>query len=367
MRALFINSVCGIGSTGRICTDLAQELTAQGYEVKIAYGRLDQVPQQFAAMAERIGSDTDLKIHGLRTRLLDDHGLASRKATKAFLGWADKYDPDLLWLHNIHGYYINYELLFDWIKSRPGMQVKWTLHDCWAFTGHCCYFTMAQCDKWKTGCSHCPQKSTYPASCLTDRSGKNYAQKKAAFTGVKNMTLITPSKWLADLTRESFLSEYDVEVRYNTIDTAVFRPTESSFKKDHGVENKKIILGVSNAWQEPRKGLKDFYRLAERLDERFAAVLVGMTEELIKDAPKGIITVKKTSSPAELAGIYSVAECLFNPTYEDNYPTVNLEAEACGTRVITYASGGAPETLHRTDSVAVKPGDIDAVLRYIAQ
>ena len=172
MKVLMINSVCGIRSTGRICTDLASELEAQGHQVRIAYGR-ESVPEQYTKYAVRIGNEWDVRLHGVRSRLLDEHGLSSKSATKRFLKWAEEYDPDLLWLHNIHGYYINYELLFDWIKGRPKMQVKWTLHDCWAFTGHCSYFTVARCEQWKTGCTHCVQKKRYPASLLVDNCRKN--------------------------------------------------------------------------------------------------------------------------------------------------------------------------------------------------
>ena len=231
MKILLINSVCGIGSTGRICTDLAQEYEAQGHEVKIAYGRDSYVPEKYSKYAVRIGSDLDIRIHGVLSRLFDAHGLGSKSATKKFLKWAEEYKPDLLWLHNIHGYYINYELLFEWIKKHPEMEVKWTLHSCWSFTGHCSHFTFVKCYKWKNHCENCPQKKRYPASLFLDCSKGNFDRKKKAFCGVKNMTLITPSKWLADLVKQSFLKEYPVEVRYNTIDTNVFKPTSGNFRE----------------------------------------------------------------------------------------------------------------------------------------
>ncbi len=265
MRVLMINVVCGIRSTGRICTDLAAEMEAEGHEVKIAYGR-ETVPEQYQKYAVRIGNNLDVDIHGVKSRLLDKHGLGSKHATKKFLKWADKYDPDLIWLHNIHGYYINYELLFDWIKNRPDMQVRWTLHDCWAFTGHCTHFTVAKCDQWKTGCLHCPEKKRYPASLFLDNSKNNYSRKRNAFTGVKNLSIITPSKWLADLVKQSFLKDYPVEVHYNTIDTSVFKPTPSDFRKRYGLTDKKIVLGVASTWDD-RKGLDDFIQLSEMLSD----------------------------------------------------------------------------------------------------
>ena len=365
MRVLLLNEVFGTTSTGIICAQIAKQMEADGHEVKVAFGRWSNVPEKYEHFAFHFGSDFEVKLHGLQTRIFDMHGLGSKRATKLFLRWADGFNPELLWIHNIHGYYLNYELLFRWIKSRPQMKVKWTLHDCWAFTGHCAYFSMVGCDKWKNECRCCPQKSEYPASLLFDNSRVNYCRKQVAFNGVKDLTLITPSKWLADLTRDSFLKNYPVEVINNTIEASVFKPTECDFKKAYGIENRKVVLGVSNAWQEPRKGLKDFYALSKMLSDDYVVVLVGLSEDLINTLPANIIGLSKTNSSQELAGIYSCAEVFFNPTYEDNFPTVNLEAEACGTRVVTYASGGSSETLTNLQSIAVDVGDINSAYRQI--
>ncbi len=364
MKLLFINSVCGIGSTGRICTDLAQKYESQGHEVKIAYGRNGYVPEKYQKYAVRIGTDLDVKIHGVISRLFDAHGLGSKSATKKFLEWAEEYKPDLLWLHNIHGYYINYELLFEWIKKHPEMEVKWTLHDCWTFTGHCSYFTFAGCDKWKTNCENCPQKKSYPTSFFFDRSQDNFDRKKQVFTGVKNMTLITPSKWLADLVKQSFLKEYPIEVRYNTIDTNIFKPTPSNFREKYGLQNKKIILGVASVWEE-RKGLRDFLWLSEKLDDSYQIVLVGLSQKQLDTLPKNIIGIRRTNSPKELAEIYTAADVFANPTYEDNYPTTNLEAQACGTPTITYRTGGSPESVPEEN--VVECGDKEGLVEKIGK
>ena len=364
MKVLLINSVCGIGSTGKICGAIAEDYAARGHEVVIAYGRDGTVPDKYRPYAHRIGNDLGVTVSALRTRLLDDHGFANGNATKRFLAWAEAYNPDLLWLHNLHGYYIHVGMLFDWIKSRPGMEVRWTLHDCWAFTGHCAHFAFAGCEKWKHGCHDCPEKGSYPASALTDNSRSNYLRKKAAFTGVNNMSLIAPSRWLAELVKQSFLGDYPVEVRYNTIDTGVFKPTPSEFRKKYGLEGKKIILGVAGVWTR-RKGLEDFYRLARLVDDNTKIVLVGLTEQQISRLPGNILGLPRTQSSRELAEVYSAADVLFNPTYEDTYPTVNLEAESCGTRVITYNTGGAPETISREDSRVIDVGDYAAVLSFI--
>lgn len=358
MKVLFINSVCGVGSTGRICTTLAQEYENQGHEVKIAYGRAENVPEQYKKYAVRIGKNIDMKLHAVRTRILDEHGLGSIQATRKFLKWADDYNPDLLWLHNIHGYYINYELLFAWIKRHPSMQVKWTLHDCWAFTGHCTHFSFVGCEQWKTNCERCIQSQRYPASYGKDNCKKNFDRKRASFAGVKNLTLITPSKWLADLTRQSFLREYPVEVRYNTIDTNVFKPTPSDFRERYGLQDKFIILGVANVWHE-RKGFNDFLKLADMLDARYIIVLVGLSKKQIKTLPPRILGIERTNNPQGLAEIYTAADIFFNPTHEDNYPTVNLEAEACGTNIITYNVGGCVETIEAGKGEAIDESDLN--------
>ncbi|SHN56749.1 Glycosyl transferases group 1 [Butyrivibrio hungatei DSM 14810] len=387
-RLLLINSVIGFGSTGRIVLDIAKEYEADGYEAKIAYGRNMKVSSHLEKDVKkygvRIGKDMDVYYHVLYTRLTDRHGLASKMATKKFLKWASEYDPDVLWMHNIHGYYINYEMLFDWIKSRPQMEVKWTLHDCWTFTGHCSHFAYVGCEKWRCegtdgqsecseksgqeaqGCMNCPQLAQYPQS-KADNSRDNYRRKKAAFTGVKNLTIITPSKWLKENVEKSYLCGYPVEVKYNTVDTDVFKPVESTFKKDNGIENKKMILGVASLWND-RKGLKDFYKLSEMLDkDKFQIVLVGLSKDQVDEISEkklNIIGLERTSSVEELKKIYSAADVFANPTYEDTFPTVNMEAEACGTPVITYDTGGCKETIKSQDSKVI-PQNVEALRNAI--
>ena len=358
MRVLFINSVCGIRSTGRIVTELAEGLIASGNECRIAYGR-ETVPSKYENISYRIGTDLNVKINAFNARIFDNDGFGAKKETKKFIEWANNYNPDVLWLHNLHGYYINIELLFSWIKTRPNMQVKWTLHDCWAFTGHCSYFSMANCSKWKEQCRKCIQKREYPSSYLMDNSRKNFKRKLNAFTGVDHMTLITPSKWLANLVSESFLKEYNVEVHYNTIDKTKFKPTPSNFRDQYHLNDNVIILGIASTWHE-RKGLKDFIKLGEILDDKYSIVLVGVDEKQRKNLSNRFITIPKTDSAEELAGIYTTSDVFLNLTYEDNYPTVNLEALACGTPCITYRTGGSVESV--APEFVVEQGDLDALI-----
>ena len=352
MKVLFINSVCGIRSTGRIVAQLAEDYIKSGHECRIAYGR-EEVPENLRPMAIRIGSELSVKQNAVQARLLDNEGLNAKRATKQFLKWANSYNPDVLWLHNIHGYYLNIELLFDWIKSRPQMQVKWTLHDCWAFTGHCSYFSFADCDRWQYGCGNCCQTKKYPTSLFLDSSESNFRRKKQAFCGVKDMTLITPSKWLADLVKKSFLNEYPVEVSYNTIDTKVFSPTPSDFRQRYGLNDSKIVLGVAAIWDE-RKGLADFLKLSSLLPSDYAVVLVGISSEEIKNCPSSVIGIPPTNSARELAEIYTAADVFVNPSKEETFGLTTLEALSCGTPAIVYKDTACEEIANLYGGIVVE-------------
>ena len=352
-----INVVCGIRSTGRICTDLATALEAQGHEVKIAYGR-ENVPEQFQKYAVRIGTDLDVKLHGVKARLLDGAGFGSKRATEKFIEWAKGYDPDVIHLHNIHGYYINVEVLFNYLKV-CGKKIIWTLHDCWAFTGHTPYCDSVNCERWIRGCYECPLIKAYPSS-FVDKSKQNWKKKKEIFTGVRGMMIITPSEWLAGLVKKSFLAEYPVKVINNGIDTSKFYHIESDFRKKNGLEGKLVLLGVATVFDD-MKGYSDFLKLREMLGDEYRIVLVGLTKEQIKNLPKGILGIERTSSIKELAEIYSAADLFLNLSYCENYPTVNIEAMSCGTPVLTYKTGGSPEIVEEYGGIVVEQGDIESV------
>lgn len=366
MRILLLNSVCGVTSTGRICADLAKAYEEKGHEVRIAYGRDDKgMSDASARYGVRIGTNLDVKLHGLRTRLLDQHGFGSRRATAQFLKWVDSYAPDVIHMHNLHGYYINIELLFRYIKAK-NIPVVWTLHDCWAMTGHCTHFTACGCAKWRTGCDHCPQRHKYPVSDVLDGSRANYRRKKEAFTGVANLVITTPSAWLKSLVEQSYLRAYGVQVVNNGVDTSVFKPTDSDLRQQHGLTGQKIVLGVANGWG-PHKGLCYLERMAKDLPRGWKVVIIGLSAERIKQLPDHILGIQRTNSPQELAAWYTAADVFVNPTLEDNYPTTNLEAQACGTPVVTFNSGGAPETLVPGNGYAVERLQYDALLEKTIQ
>lgn len=357
-----INSVCGIRSTGRIVTDIADKYIAAGHECRIAYGR-EEPPYKYKSISYRIGSAFGVYLNAFKSRFCDNEGFNAKRATKKFIEWANDYNPDVLWLHNIHGYYINIELLFKWIKSRPHMQVKWTLHDCWAFTGHCVHFSYVKCDKWKNGCNKCMQTSVYPTSLYKDNSNNNYVKKMNAFCGVHNMTLITPSNWLADLVKKSFLKNYNVNVEYNTIDKNTFKPTKSNFRETYSLLDKKIVLGVASSWSE-RKGLGDFVELSKLLDENYKIVLVGLDRKQAKKIPSGILCLPCTNSVTELAEAYSSADVFVNPSREETFGLTTLEAISCGTPAIVYKDTACEEIANIYGGIVVEQS-VQAIKKVI--
>ena len=358
MKFLFINVVCGIGSTGRICTDIAESLEAKGHTVKIAHGR-GPVPDKYKKYSVPVGGKLNTYIHALYARLDDASGLGSKIATKKFIKWIKEYDPDIIHLHNIHGYYLNVEMLFNYLRT-CGKKIYWTLHDCWSFTGHSPYCDAANCEKWKTGCFKCPQLKYSPKS-FVDKSKRNWNFRKKIFTGIPNMHLITPSNWLANLVKESFLKGYPVKVINNGINTKNFYPLRNDFKEKYHIENKFMILGVSSVFDE-MKGIDDFIKLASIVDDDCVIVLVGKVEDkYLKLLPSNIIHIDHTNGIKEMAYIYNAADVFVNLTKQDTYPTVNLEAIGCGIPVVTYDVGGSTEIVNRYGGIVVPKGDIAGV------
>lgn len=361
MTIFEINSV-PYGSTGRIMFQIADTVRKRGGVAYTAASYTKPRGERFPETHYRIGGAVGKTQHIILAKLTGRHGCYSHGATRRLIGKIKKIHPDVIHLHNIHGWYLNWAMLFDYLKS-AGIPVVWTLHDCWSFTGHCPHFMAVGCDKWKTGCYACPLYTFYPG-CFLDDSDKQYTLKKRCFTGVPHLTLVTPSRWLADLVKQSYLKEYPVAVIPNGIDLTKFRPTAGDFRQRYGLENKTILLGVAFDWTY-KKGISAFRQLAGELPEEYAIVLVGVSETVAKDLPKRIIPIACTQSQEELAQIYSAADIFVNPTLEDNFPTVNLEALACGTPVVTYQTGGSPECLTDACGMVVPYGDYEALKQAI--
>lgn len=364
-KLLQINS-CLDRSTGRIAQQIGEKAIEAGYESYIAYpvraGR-----KQCKSYTFEIGSKCDTFCHALLTRFFDRHGLGSRLATKKLVEQIIEIRPDVIHLHNIHGYYINYPILFNFL-AKAKIPVVWTFHDCWPFTGHCVHFTDVHCFKWEDGtCDKCPKQKGYPASILCDRSKHNYRDKKKAFTSLHNLTIVPVSYWLGDMVKRSFMKDYPIDVIQNGIDTDTFYPrvdVRERVRNRYGWNSKFVILGVATGWSED-VGFSTFIRLRESLDNNYAIVMVGVTEEQKRVLPKGIIGINRTNNQEQLAEIYSSSDVLFNGSYQETFGLVTAEAMACGTPAIVYNSTACPEIVDNDKGRIIPVGDFDKLLDAI--
>lgn len=362
MKVCAINSVV-YGSTGNIMLQIADLARKEGIETyTFSMKWRNQIKKNnehcyFGNFLENAGSIKLGKYTGL-------NGCFAVGGTISLLKKFDEIKPDIIHLHNLHNCYINLPMLFHYIK-RKHIRVIWTLHDCWAFTGQCPHFTMIKCEKWKTGCYHCPQYRMYP-SAIVDRTEKMWKLKRKWFTNIGNLLIITPSEWLAKMVKKSFLKEYPVKVVNNGIDTDVFKPTQNNFREKNNIHKRYIVLGVAFGWDK-RKGLDIFIKLSEELPDNYQIVLVGIDEKKAQELPVKILTVEKTHNQKELAEIYSASDIFVNPTREDNFPTVNLEALACGTPVVTFNTGGAPECINSKTGSVVECDDVERIAAEIVR
>lgn len=357
MKIVQINTTCGVGSTGKICVAISRLLCAQNIENYILYtsGKSNY------PLGIKYSDDNYKKLQALKSKVLGNYGFNSNYATGKLIKELESIQPDIIHIHNIHSHDCNLSILFKYIK-RKNLKVFWTFHDCWTFTASCPHFTMVKCEKWKKECNKCPQ--IRQTSWFVDRTRSLYQRKKELFKGL-DMTIITPSQWLADLVAESFLGEYPVKVIHNGIDLSIFKPLHSDFRSKYCISDEKyILLGVAFGWGK-RKGLDVFVELAKRLDDSYQIVLVGTDESIDKQLPKNIISIHRTQNQTELAEIYTAADLFINPTREENYPTVNMESIACGTPVITFKTGGSPEILDKTCGVTVECNDVDTLIDKI--
>jgi glycosyltransferase involved in cell wall biosynthesis len=363
LKVLQINASVNSGSTGHIAEDIGRFLIGRNHESIIAYGRNEN--QSISGLI-RIGNKADQFFHLVRTRFFDQHGFGSANVTHYFIDQVKELEPDIIHLHNIHGYYLHAGVLFDYLKS-ASKPIIWTLHDCWSFTGHCSHYQYYNCTKWKTQCNHCPAKNGYPASWLLDKSSVNYIKKKKLFNSIPELCIISPSSWLRHQLSESFLSDYPVRVINNGIDTDVFIPMmNENIQKKMGLNGKRILLGVATNWSQ-RKGLFDFIKLRKELPDSISIILVGLKKSQMSHLPEGIMGLGRTESMEVLAELYSLADAFVNPTYVDNFPNVNIEALSCGTPVITYNTGGSPEAINHLTGISVDKGDLDQLKNAIME
>ena len=362
-RLLIINVALNWGSTGKIVEGIGTLVQKQGWEVVVAHGA--RYKNLSSLLSIQVSSKVGEWVHFVESSLFDAQGLGSRCDTKRFLKELDDIKPDLVHIHNIHGCFINYPLLFNYLKEH-NIPVVWTLHDCWAMTGHCTHFMLTNCVKWQTGCNHCPQKRTFPKTYMLDRSEQNYSLKKSLFTSMPVMHITTVSNWLKGIAEASYLKKYPVTVVPNGIKTDVFVLEPSTIKEQYGLQGKKLLLAVAIGLDE-RKGLYDYIKLAEKLPEQYQLMLVGLTEEEQKALPKRIIGVKRTNGAKELAAYYSAADALLSLSYEETFGLTIAEAMACGTPAIVYDNTAQPELITPETGKVVPTGDVDAVLSAIEE
>lgn len=358
MVVVQINFSCTWGSTGKICDSVSKLLSEQEIENYIFYIYGDNPNNNSNYI--KYGNWVYTKFQALKSKIFGNYGFNSLLSTKWLIGELDKLKPDIVHIHNIHGHDCNFELLFKYLREK-GIKIFYTFHDCWAFTGYCPHFAMANCNRWLNGCGNCILRKR--SSWFFDKSSMNLARKKAALDGL-DLTVITPSVWLAKLVNASFLKNYPVKIVNNGIDLSVFKPTEGRFRKIYNLEQKKVVLGVALMWSES-KGLDVFIQLANTLPTEYQIVLVGTDDAVDKQLPSNIISIHRTQNQQELTEIYSAADVFVNPTREENYPTVNMESIACGTPVLTFRTGGSPEMLDNTCGSVVDCDDIDALEKEI--
>ena len=365
MILLQVNTTANWGSTGKIAEQIGEQVMRRGGKSYIAYG---YYANNCRSELIKIGSDISIRWHVRFGKWFDKHGLLSRIATNKLIRKIDRIKPDIIHLHNLHGYFINYKILFEYL-NQSNIPVVWTLHDCWSFTGRCAHYMLTGCEKWKSTCYDCLYRKTYPKTYI-DRSARNHALKRELFTSLgERLTLVPVSEWLAGDARQSFFANTRIHTIHNGIDINTFRNTDKLLaRKALGLDpGKRIIIGVASAWGLS-KGINDFYKLREMLPaEQYDIILVGLMDKQLETLPEGIIGIKRTQNAAELALYYSAADVFFNPTYADNYPTTNLEAIACGTPCLTYRTGGSPESITENTGYVVEQGDLEEAARRIDQ
>ena len=361
LKLLQINVAANWGSHGRIAEEIGLEAMAQGWESYIAYGRYANPSKSHIV---KIGDLFDHCLHGAQSLLLDRHGLASCGPTKKLIREIEQIKPDLIHLHNIHGFYLNYPILFRYL-STVDIPVVWTLHDCWAFTGHCAWPIHGHCDRFQEQCCHCPlQSKGYPKSFLLDRSRSNFKLKKRYFRSLQDLHLVTVSRWLEQQVRLSFMQDMDIRTIYNGLDTEVFRP--SGTPPTSVTDGHPLVLGVCNAWYD-WKGLDDMAALREILPDDYEVMVVGVNEYQMHLLPEGITCIRRTDSVSQLAEIYSQADVFVNPSKVESFGMTTAEALSCGTPSIVYDTSACPEVVDNLTGRVVPLGDVNALAKAVME
>lgn len=355
------NPVVGFGSTGRIVENIGSFVLNRGWESHIVYS--GRPAAQSKSNIIQVGNKHDVYQHAIESRLFDNHGQSSKLATKQLVKKLEAIEPSVLHFHNIHGYYLNYEVLTEFVNSN-NLPVVWTFHDFWPITGHCSYFSDIPCDKWKSKCHSCPKIGFYPKAYI-DRSGRNFEHKKEVFSSIQNLIITPVSEWASGLVRQSFLKDKEVRTIYNGIDLNTFKPlAETTIREQYQLEGKKILLALATIWGE-RKGWSDYIRLARELSHEHVIVMVGVSPIQKKELPDNILCIQRTNDVEELVAWYSTADIVMNLSYQETFGLTTVEGFACGTPSIVYNRTASPELMNEKVGEIVQAGDIDGVKQAI--
>ncbi|MEG1300386.1 MAG: glycosyltransferase [Erysipelotrichaceae bacterium] len=357
MKIAQINVTYGKASTGRTCKELSDFLTSKGVNVvtfSASCGKKYKENKIFESKISRLK-------HLMLSRITGLEGYYSFGATKKLVKELLNFNPDIVHLRILHGSYLNYGYLYKKIREMK-IPVVWTMHDCWAYTGKCAYYSNLNCFKWKDAtCSKCPAKKQYPESLFFDFSNYMYKRKNELFNSISDLHIVTVSDWLKCEVEQSYLNQFDIRRIYNWIDLDVFQPRESN-KLKLKYPNRFIILGVASAWSS-RKGIDKFIELSKYLADNYLIILIGKCNVRLPN--KRIVSVDNISSKNELSEYYSLANVFINFSEEETFGKVAAEAISCGTPVITNSNTANPEIIDNRCGIVLKNGNMEEVLEAI--
>jgi glycosyltransferase involved in cell wall biosynthesis len=361
MKILQINLVNGSKSTGRTTIELTDYLNSNGHQAYVAcsFGLGKDYEYQ-------IGTSIGKRLHSLFSRIFGNQGYYSKFSTSKLIKYIDELKPDVVHLRNLHGNYINLNILFDYI-SRKNLPTVITLHDTWFYTGKCCFYTEANCFKWQKECGNCPQLRRDNPSWFVDKTKSNLLDKKNWLKNIPRLAVIGVSDWITDESRKSILKSANIIYRiYNWIDLDEFQPVESfGLRSSLGLEEQFIIIGVASKWGE-RKGLSSFIELSQMISDKMKIILIGKIEDKFT-LPSNIISIPETHSKKELAQYYSLADVFITFSKEESFGKVTAEALACGTPAIVYDSTANSEIVSEECGYVVDSGNIKKVVEKIKE
>lgn len=359
---LQINEALAVTSTGHIVEELGRAAEQAGWVCYAAHGARYHKPSALHHIT--LGTRWSEYLHGLLSLIANAHGLGSRIATQKLIKTIEAVRPDIIHLHNLHGYYLNYPMLMQYL-AQAQIPVVWTLHDCWTMTGHCAHFASCDCTQWETECHDCPLYADYPRAFGAWHTRRNFSLKKELFTAIPNTHIVCVSNWLSSIAKKSLLSPLPIQTIYNGVDTQLFRPCDTtSLRESVHAQGKKVLLGVASIWNE-HKGLYDYIRIAKRLDaQQYLLILIGIDNKKHL-FPDNVLCVARTETREELAEYYSMADALLCLSHQETFGLTLAEAMAAGTPCVAYDRTAMSEIVTQETGALVPMGDDDQLLQAI--